>query len=95
MKKYTEDIAKEVITIVDALEKEVQERIPEQFRKVLRELANESNLKVILKLESSIENQEISEECKDILAMIYYSYFADETTKKELVEKWKRNDVIK
>lgn len=37
-------------------------------------------------------NQNISEETKDIIALIYYNYFADDKEKNEIAKIWKEND---
>ena len=37
-------------------------------------------------------NQNISEETKDIISLIYYNYFADDKEKNEIAKIWKEND---
>lgn len=58
----------------------------------MKELAKKSKLEVKIDANKKLINQNISEETKDIISLIYYNYFADDKEKNEIAKIWKEND---
>lgn len=58
----------------------------------MEELAKKSKLEVKIDANKKLINQNISEETKDIISLIYYNYFADDKEKNEIAKIWKEND---
>lgn len=88
------DICKEVITVLAFFNENLIEQIPNKTLKKLNELAADSNSNFYIDTEKELEEQTISEECKDLIALLYYSYIANEDEKKELLKIWNENEKI-
>lgn len=88
------DIAKETIELLKYFDKEFTSKISKSFINLLKKLAEKSRLEIKIDLNKKINEQEISEECKDLIALIYYSCFADSDEKEVLLKIWKENDNV-
>ena len=86
------DTAMEVITVLEYTDNSICYKIPDRFINELKKLAETSNKKIEIDETRSLNEQKISEESKDLLALIYYSYIADEEEKKKIVKKWNENE---
>ena len=88
------DIAKETVQVLTYFDLEFTSKISKSFLDFLKETAEKSNIIVNIDLNKKLNEQDISEECKDLIALLYYHYFADETKKNEIVKIWKNNDLM-
>ncbi len=88
----TNKIAKEVLVILKYFSNDVIEKIPKNFLNFLKELASNYNDKIYIDTTLNLENQNISEESKDLLALIYYSYIAEKEEKKQIQLCWNENE---
>lgn len=86
------DVFKEVLTILAYFNDELIEKIPAKVLKRLKELSADSKANFHINPEKKLEEQDISEESKDLIALIYYSYIADENEKNELLKLWNENE---
>ena len=86
------DVAKEVITVLNCCDKNIIDKIPKNIMKYLEEKGNKSEYKVYIDSDKKLTEQNLLEESKDLIALIYYSYIADEEEKKNLVKKWSINE---
>lgn len=86
------DIYKEVLLILSHFNKDLINEIPQKVFMKLTDLAADSDYNISIDVNKGIEEQEISEESKDIIALIYYNCIADEQEKKELISIWEQND---
>ena len=86
------DIAKETLTVLSYFDDNLIKKIPEKFLDYLRNLASTSNYVTHIDVEKKLVNQDISEESKDLIALIYYSYIADEEERKEIIKSWNKNE---
>lgn len=82
------EVAKEVFTIILNCDTYIQERIPEDFLKKLTDLAADSNLEVHLEKNKSLKEQNLSSESLDTFALLYYIYVAKDKEKDEILYKW-------
>lgn len=86
------NIYKEVLIILAYFDEELIKKIPDKVFENLKELAGESEEDCYINTEQDLENQDISEESKDLIALIYYDYIADEQEKKEIMKLWNENE---
>lgn len=88
------DVCKEVLTVLAYFDENLIEQIPNRVLQKLNEFAANSNMNFYIDIEKDLNEQEISEEGKDFIALLYYSYIANEEEKKELTKKWNENEKI-
>ncbi len=86
------DVALETLEVFKYFSNEFTSKISESFLNSLEELAKKSKLEVKIDANKKLINQNISEETKDIISLIYYNYFADDKEKREIAKIWKEND---
>lgn len=86
------DVCKEVLTILAYFNNDVMEKIPSRILKKLNELAADSKLDYYIDKEKNLIEQDISEKSKDLIALLYYSYIANENEKYELSKIWNENE---
>ena len=86
------DVALETLEVLKYFNTEFTSKISESFLNSLKELAKKSKLQVKIDANKKLINQNISEETKDIISLIYYNYFADDKEKNEIAKIWKEND---
>lgn len=86
------DVCKEVLTILSYFSNELIEKIPDKFFKKLSELAADSKADFYIDTEKDLAEQNISEESKDLISLIYYSFIADKDEKNELLKIWNENE---
>ena len=88
------DIAKEVVSILDYVDYELIKKIPIKFLDYLKNTAKDSNKEVDIDLNKSLLEQNISEESKDLIALIYYNYLVSEEEKRKVLKTWENNEKI-
>lgn len=86
------DISKEVLTILAYFDQKIIEKIPTSFLDMLKNQAANSTNEFYINPNSDISEQNISEESKDLISLIYYSYIADENEKNEISKLWYENE---
>ena len=90
--KEINDVAKETLDVLEHFNNEFVSKIPRNVIKQLEELATDSDEKAIIDKSKKLNEQAISEECKSLISMIYYNYFANEEEKKEILNIWNENE---
>ncbi len=88
------DVAKETIEILKYFDTEFTSKISNNFLNQLRELAKKSKKDVVIDKTVELKNQKVSNECKDLISMLYYQYIANEEEKKKIIDIWSSNDVL-
>lgn len=86
------DVAKELFTVLSFCDSEIIKKIPSDFLDTLRSLASNSRKSFKLIRDKSLLEQNISSECKDLLALVYYTYVANPTSKDEVYNSWLVNN---
>lgn len=96
MKKIQEmnDVASEVLMILNYFNNDMLERIPTEFLEELEEQASTSTYNVEIDSTKKLTEQNISEKSKDLISLIYYSYIADETERIQIMKLWNENEKI-
>jgi len=83
--KLTPDISKELLTVLSFCEDEILDNIPSQLMKKINELASYSNKDFYINKNKLLKEQELSEECKELLTDIYNSYIENDITVKDII----------
>ena len=68
-------------------------KISSDFLKLLEELSEGSNIVVKIDKNKELKDQNISEGCKDLIAIIYYRFIATEDEKREIIKAWNNNEM--
>ncbi len=85
-------ICKEVLTILSCSDKNIINKIPDSLIKELAKNAADAKNDCVIDPQKGIEEQNILEESKDFLALIYYSFIANEDEKEEIKKEWDANE---
>lgn len=86
------DVALETLEVLKYFNTEFTNGIAESFLNSMKELAKKSKLEVKIDTNKKLIDQNISEETKDIISLVYYNYFADDKEKNKIIKIWKEND---
>lgn len=88
------DVYGEVFTILSLFNDELIDKIPSSVLIKIGNLSLGSKYNFYIDKNKSLKDQNISEDSKDLLALIYYNYIASEDEKKELLKLWNKNEKI-
>lgn len=88
-KEYSEALA-EVNFILEYTDKELVKKIPSKFMNYIETNAD-SDYKVNIQLDTPLEQQNLKEKTKDLMALIYRNYFCNEQERAEYDEILKKN----
>ena len=88
------DVAKETIEILNLFNPKFISKISNTFLNGLKELAKDSKKIVEIDKSKKLKEQNISEESKDLISLIYYNYIATEEEKREIAKIWNENEII-
>ena len=91
-KEYGYDVYKEALTFIAYFNKELLEKLPLDMFEKLTNLAAESNADFYVDVTKTLAEQKMSEECKDLISLIYYNCVADGDEKNEILRMWNIND---
>lgn len=86
------DVAKEVSVILEYVEPEILKKIPSNIIEYLKNLSIESDKEFEFELGKKLNEQNILEESKDLMALIFYLYIANENEKREIMNSWNYNE---
>ncbi len=86
------DVCKEVFTILSFFSNDLLDKVPNTVIEKIGFLAMNSDADFHIDRRKSLKEQNISEESKDFISLIYYNYIADEKEKGELLELWNGNE---
>ena len=88
-------IACETLCILEHCDKSFVNRIPAKILNKLKSIkSNFSTTNLIIYKDKRIEEQDISEDTKNFIALLYYNYVADAEEKKDILNIWIKNDNI-
>ena len=87
------DIAKETLIVLDNFEQDVILKIPQEFIIKLNNLAVTSKKQFKLDNDKVLLEQNISQETKNLMAYIYYTFIANSKEQEELIQLWNDNQV--
>jgi hypothetical protein len=90
--KFSNDIYKELLTILSYCENSLINNIPKGVIQEITDYAADSDKEYYVDKNKSLLEQSISDECKDLLGIMYFMYAADEKEKDELLNTWLENE---
>ena len=88
------DTAYETLYILNHCDNEFITKIPIKILNNLHEIAKNSSKKVNLLPNKKLKEQNISDETKDFISGLYYTYIADKDEKKKILSIWQQNEQI-
>lgn len=88
---YT-NVFKETLEVLKHFDSEFLSKIPNEFLNAMKEFASKSTITVNIDTSKNLIEQDISEECKEMISLIFYSYIATKEEKEELTELWNVNE---
>ena len=88
------NVAKETICILACFDNSFVSKIPSNFLNEMKNLSKDSNIIVKIDKNKKLEKQNILEETKDMISLIYYSYIATREEKEELKRIWNNNELL-
>ena len=88
------DIAKETIELLSYFDSNFISKISTKFLEFLKDLAQSSTINVTIDKNKKLKEQNVSEECKSLISLIYYDYIAEEEEKKKIEKIWNENELI-
>ena len=88
------NVYKEVYTILSFLSNDLIDKIPNNVIKQIANLSLDSTSDFYIDKEKKLKDQDISEDSKDLISLIYYDYIASEEEKRELLKLWNENAAI-
>lgn len=88
------DTAYETLYILNHCDKEFITKIPIKILNNLKEIAKNSSKKINLSSNKKLKDQNISDETKDFISGLYYTYIADKDEKKKILSIWQQNEQI-
>ncbi|MCI8965488.1 MAG: hypothetical protein HFJ43_03970 [Clostridia bacterium] len=94
MIQETNDICKEVLIILSYFNNDLIEKIPNKVFSKLLELSADSKVHLHIDTKKDLDKQDISEESKDLVSLIYYTFVADKNEKNEIFKSWTDNENI-
>lgn len=87
------DVAKETVQVLNLFNPSFTKKVSTQFLEHLNKLAKNSTKNVIIDKDKRLKDQNISNETKDLISLIYYNYIATEEDKQKLVKIWNQNEI--
>lgn len=88
------NVSKETLEVLKYFDSAFISKIPESFLRAMKDLASKAVVDVKIDTTKSLKEQNISEDCKDMIALIYYNYVATKPERLEITEIWKNNEKV-
>lgn len=89
----TGDVAKELFTVLSYCDNDLISKIPDFVFKKISSLAADSTIECYIDKNKKLIDQNLSDDCKDLLCFLYYEYVSDSETKSEILNAWQQNDI--
>lgn len=86
------DIAKELLTVISYCDNSFINNIPSNFLINLKELAADSSENYYIDNNKNLLEQNISNETKELLGILYYLYMTNLEEKEEMLNIWLNNE---
>ena len=88
--KLDSDTVKELLMVLSYCDNTLVSKIPNNVIQNFTSLAADSSKNYYIDETKSLSEQNISEECKDLLSLLYYMYVEDD--KDSILDKWINNE---
>lgn len=83
------DICKEIFMVLSHFDNELLKKIPDRLFNMLIELSSKSQKDIYFDMKKPLKDQQVSDEAKDFISLIYYDYLSNCEEKKEIFNAWK------
>ena len=90
--RFNSDVSKELLTMLSYCDNSLISNIPENVIENLTESAADSNKEYFVNKNKSLMEQNISSECKKLIALLYFTYMTNDEEKEELLNTWLKNE---
>lgn len=90
--KLNKDVAKELLMILSYCDNTFINNIPDSFFIKLNKLASTSTKEYYFDKDKSLLEQNISDDTKDMLSLLFYMYGSDNKTKDDIFNHWCINE---
>jgi len=88
--KLDSNTSKELLMVLSYCDKTLLNKIPSSVFEQLSSLATDSNNEYYIDETKSLSEQNISEECKNLLSLLYYMYVEED--KDSILNRWINNE---
>ena len=82
---YEADTYKELLMVLSNCSYDIISKIPDSVMQEINGKAADSNKEYYFDKNKSLDEQEVSEDCLDLLSILYYKYVADEEEKRKII----------
>lgn len=82
---FNPDLAKEFLTVLAYCDNSFLSKIPGKFLKKLNDLAADSLKDFYIDKNKTLIEQDLSDECQDLIALVYFMYMTDSNIKKQIL----------
>ncbi len=86
------DLAKEILTVLAYLDNTFINNLSNTLLVKLTDLAADSTKNFYIQKNKKLDEQNLSEECKNWLSLFYYK-FSNSSEKNEIINSWFKNDI--
>lgn len=83
--RVNSDVAKEFLAVLAYCDDSFVDSIPDYVLKKLNDLAADSSKNFCINVSKSLEEQDLSNECRDLLGELYFMYMMDSDDKKKIL----------
>ena len=94
VENISSDLAKEFLTFLSFMDEDTIKNIPSNFLKMFSDLAANSTKEFYIDKNKNLNEQNMSEECKDLLSLLYFINSNDSNEQNEILNAWNLNDDI-
>ncbi len=90
--KQIGNVSAEVLEVLNNFDKDLIKKIPKSFIEQLKKFAIDSDCIPKIDMDKELIEQNITEESKDLISLIYYSYILNSTEKHNMEKIWNDNE---
>lgn len=89
--KISSDLAKESLMVLSFWNEDMIAKVDDEFLQRLGEIAADSNKEFYFDKNKSLDEQNISNDCRDFITMVYYWYIANSQEQGDIFNSWINN----
>ena len=89
--KINSDLAKEALIVLSFWNEDMIAKVDDQFLQRLSDIAADSQNDFYFDKNKSLDEQNISNDCRDFITMVYYCYIANNKEQSEVFNSWINN----
>ncbi len=85
------DLAKEALMVLSFWKEDMIAKVDDQFLQRLSDIAADSHKEFYFDKNKPLDEQNISNDCRDLITMVYYCYIANNQEQREVFNSWINN----